>query len=88
MTIGKIKIKNNKKDVPVMLQFTMFSENGYKPISCLIDVSVSEYNTNPKEYRNKAIQKICAKRCMNAYDVKKYGYTKIKVRKYEKRLDK
>ena len=68
------------------LQFTLFSNGGYKPMSCLLEVpSVQEYNANSKEYKNKAIQKICAKRYMGAYELKKYGYTQIKVRKYEEK---
>lgn len=68
------------------LQFTLFSDKGYKPMSTLLEVpSVQDYNAFPKVYKDKAIQKICAKRYMGAHDLKKYGYTQIKVRKYEEK---
>lgn len=68
------------------LQFTLFSTTGkYKPMSTLIEVpSIKEYNNNPEEYKKKAIRKMCIQRKTDGYYLKKYGYTQIKVRVYDK----
>lgn len=68
------------------LQFTLFCTTGqYKPISTLIQVdSVSEYNNNYKEYREKAIRKIAQQRYWTNADLTRYHYTKLKVRVYDK----
>ena len=68
----------------VTLQYTLFCTTGkYKPISCLIDVDdVKHFNEHPMEYQKKAIAKICHKRYWNTQDLKAYGYTKIKCRRY------
>ena len=68
------------------LQFTLFSITGdYKPMSTLITVdSVKYYNAHSKEVQQQAIQKICNKRRMTAQDLKRYSYTQIKVRVYDK----
>lgn len=68
------------------LQFTLVSTTGkYKPMSTLIEVpSIKEYNSNPEEYKKKAIRKMCIQRKTDGYYLKKYGYTQIKVRVYDK----
>lgn len=68
------------------LQFTLFSATGnYKPMSTLLEVeSVRYYNEHTKEVQEKAIKKICIKRNTTPQDLKRYGYTKIKVRVYDK----
>lgn len=70
----------------IQLQFTLFCSTGkYKPMSTLLTInSVQEYQQNKAELQKKAIQKICAKRCMTAQDLKRNDYTKIKVRIYDK----
>lgn len=69
----------------ITLQCTLFSSNGYRPMSTLVNVdSVSYYNQHSKEVKAEAIQRICAKRYMNKYHLKQYGYDKIKVRVYQK----
>lgn len=68
------------------LQFTLFSTTGkYRPISTLLDVpSVREYNANASKYKEQAIVKMCVKNKTDTYYLNKYGYTKIKVRVYDK----
>ena len=68
------------------LQFTLFSTTGkYKPMSTLIEVpSIKEYNNNPEEYKKKSIRKMCIQSKPAGYYLKKYGYTQIKVRVYDK----
>ena len=73
----------------VTLQYTLFSTTGkYKPVACLIEVEdIAHFNAHQNEYKQKAIQKICAKRYWSKRDLALYGYTQIKCRRYEKGLD-
>lgn len=66
------------------MQITLFDkENKYRPISTLIDVeSIDDYNTNKKEYLQKAAAKIAAKRYLSITELKKQGFTQIKAREY------
>ena len=68
----------------IKMQVTLFDkENKYRPISTLIDVeSVDDYNTNKKEYLQKAITKIAAKRYLSITELKKQGFTQVKAREY------
>lgn len=70
----------------VVLQFTLISTTGkYKPMSTLLEVpSVREYNNNAQQYKDKAIRKMCVQRKTDGYYLKKYGYTTLKVRVYDK----
>lgn len=70
----------------MLIQFTLFSEgNKYKPMSTVLDIpSVEEYKAKPQEYKDKAITKICIRRKTEPYYLKKYGYTRLKVRVYDK----
>lgn len=70
----------------MMIQFTLFSEgNKYKPMSTVLEVaSVEEYKARPQEYKNKAISKICVQRKTEPFYLKKYGYTRMKVRVFDK----
>lgn len=68
-------------------QVTLMCNDGkYKPVSCII--TCEELNLNHKEVKKnlvqKGIKKICAKRYWTNIDLKKYGYTKVKVREYDK----
>lgn len=74
----------------VTLQYTLFCTTGkYKPVSCLIEIEdIKHFNENQGLYKTKAIQKICHKRYWTSADLKKYGYTQLKCRRYEKPLDK
>ena len=71
---GKNKNKDNNN---IIIQVTLFDkQNKHKPVSTLVEVeSVKYFNT-------KAIQKICNKRYWTGQDLKKYGYTSVKVRNY------
>ena len=68
----------------IKMQVTLFDkESKYKPISTLIEVeSIEEYNNNKKEYQQKAVRKIAAKRYLSISELKKQGYTTLKVREY------
>ena len=79
-----------KNENRISLQYTLYCTNGkYKPVSCIIEIdNPKTYNENPGLYKRKAIEKICLKRYWTAADLQRYGYTKIKCRRYEKDIDK
>lgn len=71
-------------------QVTLYCADGrYRPVSCLVS---SEMVQGAKEDRAKlisavkqgGIKKICQKRYWTAKDLKKYNYTKVKIRTIEK----
>jgi hypothetical protein len=73
-------------------QITLYCiTNQYKPISTIITTD-KEIDLNDKKERmevvNKGIVKICQKKYWTTRELKKYFYTKTKVRKYEKSIDK
>lgn len=70
----------------VQLQLTLYSESGkYRPMSTIVEVeSVAYYNTHKQEVQNRAIQRISAQRKMDVWAMKKYGYTKLKARVYDR----
>lgn len=73
-------------DSMIQLQCTIFSDKGYRPISTIIKVdSMQWYREHEKEAKTFAIKEICNKRCMQVYHLKQYGYTKLKVRLYDKK---
>ena len=71
-------------------QVTLSSTSGkYKPVSCIVKKDNKEVITKGrevfiKELQQQGIIKICQKRLWNNSDLKKYGYTKVKVREYDK----
>lgn len=69
-------------------QVTMISTTGkYKPVSCIIKADTKKILTDKtfvKDIQQKGIIKICQKRLWTKADLKKYGYTKVKVRVYDK----
>lgn len=70
-------------------QITLYcTTNQYKPISTIITTD-KEIDLNDKKERmevvNKGIIKICQKKYWTTRELKKYCYTKTKVRKYEKK---
>lgn len=69
----------------IKLQVTLFDTNNkYKPISTTVNVeSVEYYKQHTKETRQKAIEKICAKRYTTPKQLAKNGYNQIKVRVYQ-----
>ena len=71
-------------------QITLTSTSGkYKPVSCIVKKDSKEVlekgrDVFIKELQQQGIIKICQKRLWNNSDLKKYGYTKVKVREYDK----
>lgn len=68
-------------------QVTLFCADGkYKPVSALVKmpskVDLKDEKIK-KEIQTKGIQKICIKRLWSNVDLKKYGYTRIKIREYD-----
>ena len=70
-------------------QVTLISITGkYKPVSCIVKADTKEMlkvgSTFVKDIQQKGIVKICQQRLWTNADLKKYGYTKVKVRTYDK----
>ena len=71
-------------------QITLTSTSGkYKPVSCIVKRDSKEVlekgrDVFIKELQQQGIIKICQKRLWNNSDLKRYGYTKVKVREYDK----
>ena len=70
------------------IQYTLYSKtNEYKPVSTIIEVeTIKEVNANPDFYKQKAIQKICNQRSWSVADLKRFGYTQLKMRVYEEKV--
>ena len=69
----------------IELQVTLYSDKGRRPLSTLVKVdSMQEYNANKTKIQLQAVQAICAKRYMTGADLRKYGYTGIRVRVYDR----
>lgn len=68
------------------LQCTLFSTTGkYKPMSTIVKVeSVAYYKAHKTEVQTRAIQKICAQRKTELWCLKRDGFTRMKVRVYDK----
>ena len=63
-------------------QVTIFCESKkYKPVSTIVDMPEG---TVRQIIMKKGIEKICLKRLWDGKDLAKYGYTKVKVREYDK----
>lgn len=69
----------------IKLQVTLFCENGkYKPISTIVNIeSMEYYKENKKQVQQKAIENICHKHYTSWNNLKKDGFTKVKVREYD-----
>ena len=70
-------------------QVTLTSTKGNKPISAIVKKDSAEIKTIGKEkfvkqLQTQGITKICQKRLWNSFDLKNYGYTKVKVREYDR----
>ena len=72
-------------------QITLMSTTGkYRPVSAIIkqeqenEMDLSKNKTCRTTLINRGVEKICAKRYWTAADLKKYGYTKVKIREYDK----
>lgn len=70
----------------IQIQLTLYSESGkYRPMSTIVEVeSIAYYNTHKQEIQNRAIQRISVQRKMDIWVMKKYGYTKLKARVYDR----
>lgn len=67
------------------IQFTLTTTQGYRPISTLVEVAdITDYLKHKEHYRNKAVKAMCLKRGWTLADLKKYGYTEMKKRVYDK----
>ena len=68
------------------IQISILCDTGvYKPVSTIINVpSIKDFNNNQKQYRQEGIRKICAKRNWDNSDLKRFGYTQVKCRIYDK----
>ena len=69
----------------IKLQVTLFCESGkYKPISTIVNIeSMEYYEENKKQVQQKAIENICHKHYTSWNNLKKDGFTKVKVREYD-----
>ena len=71
-------------------QITLISGKGFKPVSCII--KNRQYDdtdwTKDKEHKRvlvkRGIEKICAVRYWGSRELKKYDYTKSRIRMYDK----
>jgi hypothetical protein len=69
----------------MQVQVTLISEGGYRPLSGLVEVKDwVDFIANKSAYQQKAVISILAKRHMTVRDMRKYGYTQIKARVYDK----
>lgn len=71
-------------------QITMMCTTGqYRPVSCIVKKDNAEIKTKGqevfvKELKQQGIIKICQQRYWGGTDLKRYGYTRIKVREYDR----
>lgn len=71
-------------------QLTLFSTTGaYKPIACIVnneqanDIDLSQDKEERKKIQKNGVTKICYKKYWTIKDLKKYEYTKYKIRAVE-----
>lgn len=72
-------------------QVTLFSSTGkYKPVASIVnweqsdDIDYSNNREVRKLIQREGVKKICAKRYWTLSDLRTYGFTKYKIRVYEK----
>lgn len=71
-------------------QVTLYCADGrYRPVSCLVPSEMVQEAREDKDklisaVKQEGIKKICQKRYWTAKDLKKYNYTKVKIRTLEK----
>ena len=71
-------------------QVTLYCADGrYRPVSCLVSNEIGQGAKEDKAklisvVKQEGIKKICQKRYWTAKDLKKYNYTKVKIRTIEK----
>ena len=67
----------------MIVQVTLISNKGNRPVSCLLDAESKEYLlSHQKEVKERGIVKICQKRYWDKRDLINYGYLKVKMREY------
>jgi hypothetical protein len=89
---GGISTAPKERGVNMMKEYqvTLFDpSNTYKPVSCIISKNTNLIEAIGKEayikrIKEDGIKKICAKRYWRTTDLVKYGYTKMKIREYDK----
>jgi hypothetical protein len=65
-------------------QVTLFCNNGkYKPVASIVDVAKITTKEQKLAAIRKGTEKICIKRLWTSAELKKYGYTKAKIRQAE-----
>lgn len=90
--MGSLKASHKRKENNMikMYQVTLFCASGkYKPVSDVVkadDLRIIEVGKNAfiKEVKQRGIVKICQKRYWTSSDLKRYDYTKAKVREYNR----
>lgn len=89
----KNKDNNTKKEVDNMIkeyQVTLICETGqYRPVSAIVKADTDDLAKVGKvaytgDIRKRGIIKICEKRYWGNADLKRYHYTKVKMREYDK----
>lgn len=68
-------------------QVTLMCGSGkYKPVSCIIKHEALDINNKEEKMTlvREGIQRICIKRYWTKADLKRYNYTKVKVREYDR----
>ena len=69
----------------IQIQVTLWSTQGYRAMSAIINVSsATEYLAKKDHYNAQAVTSMLAKRYMTTADLRKYGYTTLKTRVYDK----
>lgn len=71
-------------------QVTLFCPDGrYKPVSAIVKKDMAYIRSCSKgqlikDLRKEGVQKICIKRNWTSADIRAYGYTELKIRRYDR----
>ena len=68
-------------------QVTLICKTGqYKPMSTIVEYEEVDLKDKKQKSKvaQKGLEKICVRRCWKSTDLKKYNYSIIKVRRYDK----
>lgn len=69
----------------IQVQVTLVNpSNQYRPVSCLVNTTTEELRTNLKKVKMDGVRKICQKRYWTNYELKKYNYSQVKMRIFDK----
>lgn len=69
----------------MLIQVTLLSRIGYKPISTIINLQETDFEIAKPKAKQKGIEKICAQRNMTIQDLRKYEYFSMKMRVVEEK---